>query len=116
MKASTFDEWSSSSVLWAINTVPEHFTSLRGFSDHTFDNTAVLMILMSIQLGREAASLCPEGHTDRAYYLHNLAFSLTYRFDHQGKPNDLDEAISLYEEGCACALLGTNIVIPHWTT
>ncbi|KAG2343054.1 hypothetical protein BDR05DRAFT_990020 [Suillus weaverae] len=53
----------------------------------------------SIELGREAVSLCPEGHTDRTYYLNNLAVSLGhYRFDHQGKPNDLGEAISLYEE------------------
>ncbi|KAG1778866.1 CHAT domain-containing protein [Suillus placidus] len=43
-------------------------------------------------------SLCPEGHSNRDYYLNNLAFSLKLRFDHQGKPNDLDEAISLYEE------------------
>jgi hypothetical protein len=27
-----------------------------------------------------------------------LAFSLKVRFDHQGKHNDLNEAISLYEE------------------
>ncbi|KAG2348224.1 TPR-like protein [Suillus weaverae] len=52
----------------------------------------------SIELGREALSLCPKGHSDLAYYLNNLAYSLRLRFDHEGKPNDLDEAISLYEE------------------
>ncbi|KAG1764102.1 hypothetical protein EDD22DRAFT_1049865 [Suillus occidentalis] len=52
-----------------------------------------------IQFLREAASLCPEGHTDRGVYLNHLAYSLDfYRFDHQGNPNDLDEAISLHEE------------------
>ncbi|KAG2340379.1 hypothetical protein BDR05DRAFT_889952, partial [Suillus weaverae] len=45
-----------------------------------------------------AMSLCPEGHAYRYVYLNSLAFSLRLRFDHQGKPNDLDEAISLYEE------------------
>ncbi|KAG2335912.1 hypothetical protein BDR05DRAFT_836272, partial [Suillus weaverae] len=61
---------------------------------------------MRIQLGREAVSLCPEGHTDRDYYLNNLASSLKPRFDHQGKPNDLDEAISLYEEALRLCPVG----------
>ncbi|KAG1798115.1 uncharacterized protein HD556DRAFT_1267042, partial [Suillus plorans] len=52
----------------------------------------------SIQLGREAVSLCLEVHADRDTYLNNLASSLTSRFRHQGKPNDLNEAISLHEE------------------
>ncbi|KAG1805697.1 uncharacterized protein BJ212DRAFT_1303962 [Suillus subaureus] len=42
--------------------------------------------------------LCPEGHPDRDTYLNNLAISLEHRFSHQGKPNGLDEAISLHEE------------------
>ncbi|KAG1897223.1 CHAT domain-containing protein [Suillus fuscotomentosus] len=46
----------------------------------------------------EAVSRCPEGHADCGTCLHNLAFSLTSRFRHQGRPNDLDEAISLHEE------------------
>jgi len=37
--------------------------------------------------------LCPEGHTGRNSLLNNLDFSLTYRFNRQGKANDLDEAI-----------------------
>ncbi|KAG2159485.1 uncharacterized protein EDB93DRAFT_290536 [Suillus bovinus] len=49
----------------------------------------------SIQLCREAVSLCSEGHD---VYLNNLAYSLQLRFQHQGNPNDLDEAISLHEE------------------
>ncbi|KAG2343622.1 hypothetical protein BDR05DRAFT_999896 [Suillus weaverae] len=52
----------------------------------------------SIQFRREAASLCPEGHSDRDVYLNNLTISLELRFNHQGNPNDLDEAISLHEE------------------
>ncbi|KAG2028323.1 hypothetical protein BDR03DRAFT_1019966, partial [Suillus americanus] len=52
----------------------------------------------SIQFRREAVSLCPEGHSDRDVYLHNLTISLELRFNHQGNPNDLDEAISLHEE------------------
>ncbi|KAG1873529.1 hypothetical protein DFJ58DRAFT_881389 [Suillus subalutaceus] len=52
----------------------------------------------SIQFGREAVSLCPEGHSDRDVYLNNLAISLELRFSHQEKPNDLDEAVSLHEE------------------
>ncbi|KAG0699415.1 CHAT domain-containing protein [Suillus ampliporus] len=49
----------------------------------------------SIQLRRDAVSLCPE---DPAYYLNNLAFSINLRFNHQDKSHDLDEAISLHEE------------------
>ncbi|KAG1810767.1 hypothetical protein EV424DRAFT_1278131, partial [Suillus variegatus] len=52
----------------------------------------------SIQLGREAMSLCPKRHAGRDTYLNNLASSLTSRFHHQDKPNDLNEAISLHEE------------------
>jgi tetratricopeptide (TPR) repeat protein len=47
---------------------------------------------------REAVSLYPEGHTGHDTYLNNLAYSLQYRFNYQGKSHDLDEAISLYEE------------------
>jgi hypothetical protein len=43
-------------------------------------------------------SLCLEGHPGRDTYLNNLTLSLKVCFDHQGKPDDLDEAISLYEE------------------
>ncbi|KAG1893730.1 uncharacterized protein F5891DRAFT_1281943 [Suillus fuscotomentosus] len=64
---------------------------------------------MSIQLGREAVSLCPEGHADRDHYLDNLAFSLSSRFDHQGKANDLDEAIFWHEEAL-CLRPGTALV------
>ncbi|KAG0696809.1 hypothetical protein DFH29DRAFT_879140 [Suillus ampliporus] len=49
----------------------------------------------SIQLCRDSVSLCPG---DAAYYLSNLAFSINFRFNHQGKSHDLDEAISLHEE------------------
>ncbi|KAG2346327.1 hypothetical protein BDR05DRAFT_906639 [Suillus weaverae] len=49
----------------------------------------------SIQVAREAVSLCPEGHID---YLNILANSLRCRFDHQRRSHDLDEAICLYEE------------------
>jgi hypothetical protein len=42
--------------------------------------------------------LWPEGHSDRHRHLNNLAISLWSRFNHQGKPNDLDDAISLHEE------------------
>ncbi|KAG1737117.1 CHAT domain-containing protein [Suillus paluster] len=53
----------------------------------------------SIQLDREALSLCPEGHPDLGCYLNNLAALLNdYRFGHQGKSDDLDETISLYNE------------------
>jgi tetratricopeptide (TPR) repeat protein len=52
----------------------------------------------TIQLCREAVSLCPEGHRFHTNDLNNLASSLLVRFHHQGKPNDLDEAIFLHEE------------------
>jgi CHAT domain-containing protein len=58
----------------------------------------------SIQLGREAVSLFPEGHADG--YLNNLAISLVSRFDHQGIPNDLNEAISLHEEALRLRSVG----------
>ncbi|KAG1809155.1 CHAT domain-containing protein [Suillus subaureus] len=55
-----------------------------------------------IHLRRDVLELVPvsvpEGHSDRGDYLNNLAVSLGHRFHHQGKPNDLDEAISLCEE------------------
>ncbi|KAG1861181.1 CHAT domain-containing protein [Suillus subalutaceus] len=52
----------------------------------------------SIKLGREAVSLCPEGHPSYDTCLNNLAFSIRSRFNQQGKSDDLDEAISLFEE------------------
>ncbi|KAG1844227.1 hypothetical protein F4604DRAFT_1960469 [Suillus subluteus] len=43
--------------------------------------------------------LCaPRDHSERDTYLNNLACSLLSRFDHQGNSDDLNEAISLYEE------------------
>ncbi|KAG1844991.1 hypothetical protein F4604DRAFT_1937229 [Suillus subluteus] len=63
-------------------------------SNHVFDNAAALTT-ESIQVGREAVS---EGHTYHDTYLNNLAFSLRFRFEHQGRSHDLDEAICLYEE------------------
>jgi len=57
----------------------------------------------SIQCGREAVSLCSEGHSEHGAYLNNLAGSLWTRFNHQGNYYDLNEAISLYEEAlCLC--------------
>ncbi|KAG1897217.1 uncharacterized protein F5891DRAFT_957420, partial [Suillus fuscotomentosus] len=67
----------------------------------------------SIQLHREAASLTRKRRAkrdiylndltcslraERDTYLNDLACSLVSRFDHQGKPNDLHEAISFHEE------------------
>ncbi|KAG1753620.1 uncharacterized protein EDB91DRAFT_1077355 [Suillus paluster] len=61
----------------------------------------------SMELRREAVSLCPEGHSERGTYLNNLAFSLSnYRFHHPGKSDDLDEAISLREEAMFLCLVG----------
>ncbi|KAG2139831.1 CHAT domain-containing protein [Suillus bovinus] len=57
----------------------------------------------SIQLRREAMSLCSE---ERDIYLNNLAASLELRFEHQGNPNDLDEAISLHEEALRLCPVG----------
>ncbi|KAG2139846.1 uncharacterized protein EDB93DRAFT_1298115 [Suillus bovinus] len=57
----------------------------------------------SIELRREAVSLCSEEHDT---YLNNLAYSLMLRFEHQGNPNDLDEAISLHEEALRLRPLG----------
>ncbi|KAG2339280.1 hypothetical protein BDR05DRAFT_992138 [Suillus weaverae] len=45
-----------------------------------------------------SVSLCSEGHSERDTYLNNLALSLLYRFNYQGNSDDLNEAISLYEE------------------
>jgi hypothetical protein len=61
---------------------------------------------VSIQLRREAVSLCPEGYVVRDTYLDNLAVSLVSRFDHQGKPSDHDEAISSYEEALCLRSVG----------
>ncbi|KAG1803161.1 hypothetical protein EV424DRAFT_1559085 [Suillus variegatus] len=97
MKASIFEESSLSSVLWAINSIPERMLAhaVEGcFNQHgNIDDLDT-----SIQLCREAASLCPEGHAVHADYLDNLAVSLVSRYSHQGEPNDLNEAISLHEE------------------
>ncbi|KAG2067186.1 hypothetical protein BDR04DRAFT_1159475 [Suillus decipiens] len=71
------------SVLRAINSVLEPFIILHRNQKPAF-NTVFQ---------------CPEGHSDRGDYLNNLALLLGhYRFNCQGKPNDLDEAISLREE------------------
>ncbi|KAG2139847.1 CHAT domain-containing protein [Suillus bovinus] len=59
----------------------------------------------SIQLGREAVSLCSEEHDANLY---NLACSLQSRFRHQGNPNDLDEAISLLEEALRLCPVGNE--------
>ncbi|KAG1882472.1 hypothetical protein F4604DRAFT_1577384 [Suillus subluteus] len=48
--------------------------------------------------GREAVYLLAEGHPHRGSCLNELALSLRCYFDHQGKPNNLDEAILLHEE------------------
>ncbi|KAG1790422.1 CHAT domain-containing protein [Suillus plorans] len=63
----------------------------------------------SIQLGREAVSLIPEGRADRDTYLNNLALSLMSRFNDQGKPNDLDEAISLHGEALRLRPVGHKL-------
>ncbi|KIK37859.1 hypothetical protein CY34DRAFT_91959, partial [Suillus luteus UH-Slu-Lm8-n1] len=61
----------------------------------------------TIQLRREAVSLCPQGHSDRSLYLNDLAVSLgQHRFKQQGNPNDLDEAISLHEEALRLRSVG----------
>ncbi|KAG1735373.1 CHAT domain-containing protein [Suillus occidentalis] len=57
-----------------------------------------LRALDELLTGNSTLSLCSEGHADRSHFLHNLASSLLSRFNHQGKPNDLDEAICSYEE------------------
>ncbi|KAG1897206.1 uncharacterized protein F5891DRAFT_1243127 [Suillus fuscotomentosus] len=80
MKASTFEESSSSSVLWAMDFVPKPSTSLHR------------------QFFVVKPCLCPEGRAGRDTYLNNLACSLVSRFEHQGNPNDLDEAIFIHEE------------------
>ncbi|KAG1780660.1 CHAT domain-containing protein [Suillus placidus] len=60
----------------------------------------------SIQCGREAVSLCSEGHSHRASYLMILGYSLQSRFDHRGNPHDLDEVISLFEEALRLSPVG----------
>ncbi|KAG1747017.1 CHAT domain-containing protein [Suillus occidentalis] len=61
----------------------------------------------TIQLRREAVSLCPQGHSNRSLYLNDLAVSLSqHRFKQQGNSNDLDEAISLHEEALRLRLVG----------
>ncbi|KAG1721126.1 uncharacterized protein EDB91DRAFT_1088556 [Suillus paluster] len=63
--------------------------------------------LRTIVAGASAVSLCPEGHPDRGVYLNNLAVSLRYyRFRHQDKSDDLDEAVSLYEEALCLSPVG----------
>ncbi|KAG2087688.1 uncharacterized protein F5147DRAFT_764790 [Suillus discolor] len=98
MKASTFEESSSSSVLWAINSVQTHLTHFHVLSDHGLQCGHIDDLDEGIQFKREAVSLYPEGHAVRDNYLNDLAGLLMYRFNHQGKPDDLDEAISLLEE------------------
>jgi hypothetical protein len=44
MKASAFDESSSSSVLWVINAVQEHSTSFQGLSNRGLRKAATSMI------------------------------------------------------------------------
>ncbi|KAG1759625.1 CHAT domain-containing protein [Suillus occidentalis] len=79
--ASTFDESSSTSVLWVINSRPTALDELSHALRPRFTQSGNIDDLDEcIQFLREAVSLCPEGHTDR------------------GNPNDLDEAISLHEE------------------
>ncbi|KAG1861176.1 hypothetical protein DFJ58DRAFT_744323 [Suillus subalutaceus] len=69
-------------------------------SKHALMNAASIEDLEeSIKLGREARFSCaPEGHPDRPANLNTLATSIGSRFNHQGKSDDLDEAISLFEE------------------
>ncbi|KAG1806453.1 uncharacterized protein HD556DRAFT_1532515 [Suillus plorans] len=99
MKTSIFDESSSSSVLWAINSVPEPSTCLHTQLKDISISTATSMILTRAYSFVVKPHLCPEGHTVHTAYLDNLAVSLmSPRYNHQGKPNDLNEAISLHEE------------------
>ncbi|KAF7358090.1 CHAT domain-containing protein [Mycena venus] len=52
----------------------------------------------AVQLYREALSVCPPPHPDRAPLLSNLAASLLERFQQRGDGADIDEAIQLYRE------------------
>ncbi|KAG1758635.1 CHAT domain-containing protein [Suillus occidentalis] len=107
MKASAFDESSSSSVRWVIKTVQEHSTSFQCSRITVTQSGNIDDLDECIQFRREAVSLCPGGQPDRDGYLNNLAYSLGfYRFDHQGNPNDLDEAISLHEEALLLCPVG----------
>ncbi|KAG1845010.1 CHAT domain-containing protein, partial [Suillus subluteus] len=72
---------SIASVLLVIDTVQTHSTSFQMLSNHVFDNAAALTT-ESIQVGREAVS---EGHPYHDTYLNNLAFSLRFHFEHQGR-------------------------------
>ncbi|KAG1897142.1 uncharacterized protein F5891DRAFT_1192321 [Suillus fuscotomentosus] len=77
MKASAFNESSSSSVL---------------------QNGNIADLDEGIKFCRDVVSLCSKGHPDCGVYLNNLAISLgLYHFNHQGNPNDLDKAISLHK-------------------
>ncbi|KAI9567997.1 TPR-like protein [Boletus coccyginus] len=49
-------------------------------------------------LGREALSLCPQGHPNRPISLSNLAVHLSTRYSRLGSMEDLDEAIVLDRE------------------
>ncbi|KAG1902058.1 uncharacterized protein F5891DRAFT_979165 [Suillus fuscotomentosus] len=60
---------------------------------------------MNIRFGHEAVSLHPEGHASHDFYLNNFTCTLASRFRHQGKPSDLDEAISLHEKALRLRLV-----------
>ena len=52
----------------------------------------------AIDLDRQALTLCPPDHSERATSLIRLAFHLGYRYDQLGAMRDLDEAIVLGRE------------------
>ncbi|KAG2339532.1 hypothetical protein BDR05DRAFT_951159 [Suillus weaverae] len=65
---------------------------------HQLRPTALDSLSWALGLRFACCVSVPRGTCWPDYYLNNLALSLKVHFDHQGKPNDLDEAISLYEE------------------
>jgi hypothetical protein len=52
----------------------------------------------AILLFREALLQCPNSYPMRPYALNNLVMGLLTRFDHLGRTEDIDEAISLANE------------------
>ncbi|KAG1763718.1 CHAT domain-containing protein [Suillus occidentalis] len=75
---------------------PRALGNLANALDSRFEQCGRIDVIdESIQVGREAVSLCPEGYDYCDDYLNILAVSLRSRFDHQGRSQDLDETISL---------------------
>jgi len=55
----------------------------------------------AVELGAESVRLLPEGHPSRVERLVNLAVALQVRYDHAGRPGDLERAIAALRRALA---------------